>query len=225
MDLDVLLVDYFQNTSVVWKLRHGRRCGMVVQVLGELSGSDGVDLLRGVLSAWDEVDFLRGLLSGWDGVDFLRGLLSGWDGIDFLRGVLSGWDGEDFLRGVLSGWVEMNFDDDVEERSDRCLRKSGQSLGDSGRNQKNDRSQRNNHCRVDDRLQMNHHSRIVFWSDLGSKNENDDVLDNKDLDRIDDHELVRAHREDRHAYLKKRQDSTRLWELEHSDYYGSMEAG
>ena len=29
------------------------------------------------------------------------------------------------VRGVLSGWVEMNLDDDVEERSDRCLRKSG----------------------------------------------------------------------------------------------------
>ena len=32
------------------------------------------------------------------------------------------------LRGVLSGWIEMNFDDDVEG--------SDQSLGDSGRNQR-----------------------------------------------------------------------------------------
>ena len=44
-----------------------------------------------------------------------------------------------FLRGVLSGWVELNFDDDVEGI------KSGQSLGNSGRNQRKDRSQRNNH--------------------------------------------------------------------------------
>ena len=57
----------------------------------------------------------------------------------FLRGVLSGWDEVNFLRGVLSGWVEMKWwiIDDVEG--------SGQSLGDSGRNQRKDRSQRNNH--------------------------------------------------------------------------------
>ena len=48
MDLDVPLVDYFQDTSVVWKLRW--RCGMVVRVRG----------------GWDA----RGVLSGWDGVVF-----------------------------------------------------------------------------------------------------------------------------------------------------------
>ena len=41
-----------------------------------------------------------------------------------------------FLRVVLSGWVELSFDDDVEGI------KSGQSLGDSSRNQRKDRSQR-----------------------------------------------------------------------------------
>ena len=44
-----------------------------------------------------------------------------------------------FLRVVLSGWVELSFDDDVEGI------KSGQSLGDSSRNQRKDHSKRNNH--------------------------------------------------------------------------------
>ena len=46
-------------------------------------------------------------------------------------------------RGVLSGWVEWNLDDDIEERSDRCLRKSGHSLREGGRSQRNDRIQKN----------------------------------------------------------------------------------
>lgn len=110
----------------------------------------------------------------------------------------------DFLRGVLNGWVEMNFDDVVEVRGDNCLRKSGQSLEDSGRSQRNDRNQ-NNHCPMDDYHQMNHHGRriVVFWSDLEGKNENKDVPDNRGLDRIVDHELVSTHGEDRHAYLKE----------------------
>jgi hypothetical protein len=130
-------------------------------------------------------------------VNLLRGVLSGWAGMNLLRGVLSGRGGANLLRSMLSGRVVMNFDDDVEERSDRSLRKSGQSLRDSGR------SQRNNHRPVDDRHQMNHHHsrRIdVFWSHLESKNEN--ILDNKDLDRIDHDELVSTD-----AWLKK----TRRW--------------
>ena len=119
----------------------------------------------------------------------------------------------DFLRLVLSDWVEMNFDD-VDEGRDRhgCLRKSGQSLGDSGRNQRNaDQSQRDNHRPVDDRHQMNRHSRsIVFWSGLESKNVN--VPDNKGLDGIVDHELVSTHRKDRRACLK-------------GHYYGSTKTG
>ena len=39
--------------------------------------------------------------------------------------MLSGWDGVKFICGVLSGWVE----DDVEEGSGCCLRKSGKTLG------------------------------------------------------------------------------------------------
>ena len=39
--------------------------------------------------------------------------------------MLSGWDGVNFICGVLSGWVE----DDVEEGSGCCLRKSGKTLG------------------------------------------------------------------------------------------------
>ena len=98
-------------------------------------------------------------------------------------------------HAVLNGWVEMNFDDD-----------SGRRLREGGRIQKNDRNQRSNHCRVDHRHQMNHRSRriVVFWSDLESKNENNDPLDTPDnkkgQDRIVDHELVVSHREDRHAY-------------------------
>ena len=47
-DLDVLLlVDYFQDNSVMWKLCW--HCGMVVRNHGELSGWDGEDFLRGVL--------------------------------------------------------------------------------------------------------------------------------------------------------------------------------
>ena len=51
--------------------------------------------------------------------------------------LLAVWDGRssswfsscwDSLRGVLSGWIEMNFDEDDEG--------SDQSLGDSGRNQR-----------------------------------------------------------------------------------------
>ena len=57
-----------------------------------------------------------------------------------------------FLRGVLSGWVELNFDDDVEGI------KSGQSLGNSGRNQRKDRSQRNNHRPVVIRI-----GKIAIW--------------------------------------------------------------
>ena len=47
-DLDLLLVDCFQDTSVVWKLCW--QCGMVVRIRGELSGLDGEDFLRGELS-------------------------------------------------------------------------------------------------------------------------------------------------------------------------------
>ena len=47
-DLDVLLVDYFQDTSVVRKLCW--QYGMVVRIRGELSSWDGEDFLRGVLS-------------------------------------------------------------------------------------------------------------------------------------------------------------------------------
>ena len=65
--------------------------------------------------------------------------------------MLSGWDGVILVRGMLSGWVEMNVDDDVEERSDRCLRKSGHSLREGGHSQRNDHSQRSNHRRVDGR--------------------------------------------------------------------------
>ena len=155
MDLDVLLVDYFLDTSAVWRLcwQHG----FVVRV----------------------------------------------------RRVLSGWDEMNFVRDVLVGWVEMNFDNDVGERSDRCLRKSDQRLMESGRCQRNDRNQRNNRCPMDDRQQMNHRSRgiAVFWSDLESKNENNDPLDapdnKKGLDRIVDHGLASTHREYRHAYLRK----------------------
>ena len=48
----------------------------------------------------------------------VRGELSGWDGVGFVMCCQ-----EDFLHAVLSSWVEMNFDDDVEEESDCCLRK------------------------------------------------------------------------------------------------------
>ena len=138
-------------------------------------------------------------------MNLLRVVLSRWAGMSLLRVVSGGWDGVNLLRVVLSGWVEMNFDDDVEERNDRCLMKSGQSLGDSDRSQRNDRNQWNNHCPVNDRHQMNHHSRriVVFWSDLECKDENNDVPDNKGLVRIVDRELASTHREDRHAYLKK----------------------
>ena len=68
MDLDLLLVDYFQNTSVIWKLRWQR--GMVVRARGELSGWDGVDFLRSVQRGWDGVDFLRGVPSGWVEMNF-----------------------------------------------------------------------------------------------------------------------------------------------------------
>ena len=124
-----------------------------------------------------------------------------------LRVVSGGWDGLNFLRVGLNGWVEMNFDDDVEERSDRCLMKSGQSLGDSDRSQRNDRNQWNNHCPMNDRHQMNHHHHsrriVIFWSDLESKDENSDVPDNKGPVLIVYRELANTHREDRHAYLKK----------------------
>ena len=43
--------------------------------------------------------------------------------------------GYNLVCGVLSGWVEMNVDDDVEERSDLCLRKSGHSLREGGGSQ------------------------------------------------------------------------------------------
>jgi hypothetical protein len=87
------------------------------------------------------------------------------------------------VRGVLSGLVEIHFDDGVEERSDRCLRKSGQSLKESGRSQRNDHNQRNNHCLLNDRRrhQMNHYSRriVVFWSDLENNDPSQaDALDN-----------------------------------------------
>ena len=143
-------------------------------------------------------------LSGWAGLNLLRGELSGWVGVNLLRGELSGWV-VNLLRGVLGVWVEMNFDDNVEESNDHCLRKNGQSPVESDHSQKNDRNQRNNHCREDYRHQMNSHSRriVVFWSDMESKDEHNDVQDNKNLDRIVDHELVSAHREDRHAYLRK----------------------
>ena len=41
--------------------------------------------------------------------------------MDLLRGVLPvrSWHGEGFLHALLSSWVEMYFDDDVEEGSDR----------------------------------------------------------------------------------------------------------
>ena len=123
--------------------------------------------------------------------------------------MLSGLDGVNLVRGGLSGWVEMNLDDFVEEKSDRCLTKSGHSLREGGRSQRNDRIQRNDHRRVNDRHQKNHHSRriVVFWSNLESKNENNDPLDTPDnkkgLNRIVDHALVSTHMEDRHAYLKK----------------------
>ena len=85
MDLDLLLVDYFQNTSVIWKLRWQR--GMVVRARGELSGWDGVDFLRSVQRGWDGVDFLRAVQRSWDEVDFLRSVQRIWDGVDFLRAV------------------------------------------------------------------------------------------------------------------------------------------
>ena len=108
----------------------------------------------------------------------------------------------DFLHAVLNDWVEKNFDD-VEEVGDHRLRKSGRILGDSGRNLRDGRSRRDSHRRpVDDRLQMNRHSRIVFWSGLDSKNENIDVPDKKVLDRIAEHEMVSTHREDLHAYRR-----------------------
>ena len=84
---------------------------------------------------------------------------------------------------------------------DHRLRKSVRILGDSGCNLRDDRSQSDSHRRpVDDRLQMNRHSRIVFWSGLDSKNENIDVPDKKGLDRITEHEMVSTHWEDLHAY-------------------------
>ena len=88
MDLVVLPVYCFQNTSVVWKLRW--RCGMVVRVRGELSGWDWEDFLRSVLRSWDVVDFHHAVLRGWDGVDFHRPVLRGWDEVDVLRAVLIG---------------------------------------------------------------------------------------------------------------------------------------
>ena len=71
MDLDMLLVDYVLDISVVRRLRW--RYGMVVRVRGELNGWDEVSLLRGELSGWVEANLLRGELSGWDEVDLLRG--------------------------------------------------------------------------------------------------------------------------------------------------------
>lgn len=62
MDLYVPLVDYFLDTSAVWRL--GWRDGLVVRV-------------RGVLSDWDGVHLFRGMLSGWDGMHLLRGVLIG----------------------------------------------------------------------------------------------------------------------------------------------------
>ena len=55
MDLDVLLVDYFLDTSAVWRLlwRHG----LVVRVRGLLSDWDGVDLVPGMLNGWVEMNF------------------------------------------------------------------------------------------------------------------------------------------------------------------------
>ena len=137
-------------------------------------------------------------------MNLLQGELSGWVGVNSLRCELSGWE-VNLLRGVLGVWVVMNFDDNVEERNDRCLRKSGQSLAESDRSRKNDRNQRNNHRREDDRHQMNRHSRsiVVFWNGRESKDEHNDVQDNKGLDRIVDHDLVSAHREVRNVYLKK----------------------
>ena len=75
------------------------------------------------------------------------------------------WCVERLGWGKLGSWcaeVEMNVDDDVEERSDRCLRKSGHGLREGGRSQRNDRIQRNNHRRVDDRQ---HSRRTVVWLD------------------------------------------------------------
>ena len=200
----MLLVDYDLDISVLRRLRW--RHGMILWVRGELSGWDEMNLLRGELSGGDEMNLLRGELGGWGEVNLHRGELSGWDEVDLHRGELNGWDEADLLRGVLSGCVEINFDDDVEERTGRCLRKSGQSVGDSGRSQMNDRNQSNNHCPVDDRHQMNHHhSRmiVVFWVDPESKNENNRVLNHKGRARIVDHDLVSMHREYHHAYLKK----------------------
>ena len=54
MDLDVLLVNYFLNTSVLWRLRW--RYGLVVRARGVLSGWDGVNLVRDVLSGWVEMN-------------------------------------------------------------------------------------------------------------------------------------------------------------------------
>ena len=121
MDLDVLLVDYVLDISVVRRQRW--RYGMVVRVRGGLSVWVEVNLFCGELNGWVEVNLLRGELRGWDEVNLLCGELSGWVEVNFLRGELSGWDEVDLLRDVLSGWVEINFDD-VEERSGRCLRKS-----------------------------------------------------------------------------------------------------
>jgi hypothetical protein len=191
MDLDVLLVDYLLDTSAVWRL--GWRYELVVRVRGIVSGWDGANLVSGMLRGWVEMNLDDNVEERSD-----RRLR--------VRGIVSGWDRANLVFGVLSGWVEMNLDDDVEERSDRRLKKSGQGLRESGRSQRNDRSQRNNHRRVDDRHQMNHHSRgmVVFLSALESKNENNDPSDapdnKKGLDRIVDHELVSTHS---HAYLKK----------------------
>ena len=54
-DIDVLLVDCFQDNSVMWNLCW--HCGMVVRNHGELSGWDGEDFLRGVLSVENGGDF------------------------------------------------------------------------------------------------------------------------------------------------------------------------
>ena len=101
MDLDVLPVYCFQNTSVVWKLRW--RCEMVVRVRGELSGWDWEDFLHAVLRGWDGEDFLRSVLRCWDVVDFHHAVLRGWDGVDFHRPVLRSWDEVDVLRAVQIG--------------------------------------------------------------------------------------------------------------------------
>ena len=62
MDLDVLLVDYFLNTSALWRLRW--RYGLVVRVRGVLSGWNGENLVHGMLSGWDGVNLVHGMLSG-----------------------------------------------------------------------------------------------------------------------------------------------------------------